>query len=286
MASPTTPPTVTRRNRSVVGALLATKDLSITWSAAIERSVGDFYTDNVVVAALGALRTGPLRPRDLEPITHRHSASVTRLVDRLEDHGDVRRRDAGLASDHRAVLVRITRQGRHAIDGVAAAIVEHADEIRASLTTALAHLDRFEVAPSRASEVGSSPVEVCTTLGRLGIVIAERLTDALDGLDMNAAVALCLLVDDPNARPSALADRLGLTSGGTTKLLDRLESQGLIVRSYGRLHSDRRAVGVALTPAGAERLDRFLTSIRPQAAELFAVYSVIERDLASLSMAS
>ena len=169
MVPPATPPDVTPPNRHVAGALLATKDLSIAWSRAIERAVGDFYTDNAVVAALGALRSGPLRPRDLEPITHRHSASVTRLVDRLEDHGDVRRRDAELASDHRAVLVRITRQGRRAIDGVAVALVEHADEIRAPLATALDHLEMLEVTTSRSSEVGSSPVEVCAARDPKGL---------------------------------------------------------------------------------------------------------------------
>ena len=46
----------------------------------------------------------------------------------------------------------------------------------------------------------------------------------------------------------------GLTSGGTTKLLDRMEEAGLIRRAYGVFDDDHRGVQVSLTPRGRKLL--------------------------------
>jgi DNA-binding MarR family transcriptional regulator len=51
---------------------------------------------------------------------------------------------------------------------------------------------------------------------------------------------------------SALADTVALTSGGVTRLVDRLESEGLLSRE--RCHSDARVVELRLTEAGVTRL--------------------------------
>lgn len=270
----------------MVGALLASKDLSLTWSAAVEEAVGQFYTDNVVVAVLGTLRGGPRRPRDLEPLTHRRSASVTRIVDRLEDHGDVRRHTGGADDDHRAVLVRITPRGRRAVDDVAATVVDQVDEVKAPIGIALDHLGTLVPPSSPPSNRPRSPVEVCVTLAHLGIVIADLVAASLEGLDVSATLVLCLLAEDPRGRPSVLSDRLGMTSGGMTKLLDRLESQGLVVRNYGRLQIDRRAVEVTLTPAGAAQLGRTLTELESHAAEMLVAYSNVQDHLTQLKTAS
>ena len=68
---------------------------------------------------------------------------------------------------------------------------------------------------------------------------------------------------------SKLATQTVYSSGGTTRLVDRIEAQGLVVR--GACPNDRRAVHVRLTEAGertlaealavhSEHLDRFVTS--------------------------
>ena len=49
-----------------------------------------------------------------------------------------------------------------------------------------------------------------------------------------------------------LAQALSLTSGGITRLVDRMADEGLVERQ--NCPSDRRSVYVALTPAGYERL--------------------------------
>ena len=59
---------------------------------------------------------------------------------------------------------------------------------------------------------------------------------------------------------SALADTVALTSGGVTRLVDRLESEGLLCRQ--RCHSDGRVVELRLTEAGVTRLRQALDAHR------------------------
>jgi DNA-binding MarR family transcriptional regulator len=63
---------------------------------------------------------------------------------------------------------------------------------------------------------------------------------------------MCLLDLDGPTRPSAITEVVGLTSGGTTKLLDRLETAGMIERSYGVIEDDHRGVQVSLTDEGRQ----------------------------------
>ncbi|MGC8498515.1 MAG: MarR family winged helix-turn-helix transcriptional regulator [Acidimicrobiales bacterium] len=53
-------------------------------------------------------------------------------------------------------------------------------------------------------------------------------------------------------RMTEVADAIVHSSGGTTRLVDRLEEAGLVARQL--CPSDRRAIHVALTDAGRERL--------------------------------
>lgn len=58
--------------------------------------------------------------------------------------------------------------------------------------------------------------------------------------------------------PARLSERLGLTTGATTTLLNRLETPGLIVRS--REHTDRRIVTLRLTPRARSEITTFFAS--------------------------
>jgi MarR family transcriptional regulator, organic hydroperoxide resistance regulator len=55
--------------------------------------------------------------------------------------------------------------------------------------------------------------------------------------------------------PARLSDRIGLTSGATATLLNRLEVGGLVVRS--REDADRRVVTLRLTPEARTRTTEF-----------------------------
>lgn len=88
---------------------------------------------------------------------------------------------------------------------------------------------------------------------RFGSAVTETLVEATNEPDFvtNAPIlVLCLLDLDGPARPGAIADVVGLTSGGTTKLLDRMETAGLIHRVYGAIDTDHRGVQVELTARG------------------------------------
>lgn len=82
-----------------------------------------------------------------------------------------------------------------------------------------------------------------------------------------------------------LAEQIALTSGGVTRLVDRLQDAGLVRRQA--CPTDRRVTYVALTPAGRTRLeealkvhaadvDRHLTS-RLSPEELAALTKILDR---------
>lgn len=67
--------------------------------------------------------------------------------------------------------------------------------------------------------------------------------------------ALSVLALDGPQRPGELAAEIGLTAGGTTNLLDRLQAAGFIRRSRPT-SGDRRTVIIELTPDGSDLVDR------------------------------
>jgi len=62
--------------------------------------------------------------------------------------------------------------------------------------------------------------------------------------------------------PSQLGERLGITTGSTTKLIDRLERRRLAARKRNR--TDRRSLTVAPTATGRQIIARETTLIREQ----------------------
>jgi DNA-binding MarR family transcriptional regulator len=97
-------------------------------------------------------------------------------------------------------------------------------------------------------------------LGALALAVTDRMSDAVTeagGQSQTAAAALSALhhfLDAPSV--DLLRQVLGLTSSGTVRLLDRLQSAGYVTRGSGK---DGRSVAVTLTAAGrqvAERVSR------------------------------
>ncbi|MEO0986246.1 MAG: MarR family transcriptional regulator [Cyanobacteria bacterium J06639_14] len=70
--------------------------------------------------------------------------------------------------------------------------------------------------------------------------IAEHL-----GVHRNDLRALNLLEEGPLS-PRIIADRIGLTSGSVTALIDRLEKAGFVERRPSK--TDRRSIEVGITP--------------------------------------
>ncbi|HYO42888.1 MAG TPA: hypothetical protein VES19_06775 [Candidatus Limnocylindrales bacterium] len=92
-------------------------------------------------------------------------------------------------------------------------------------------------------------------VGQVGTVISASLAEGIKSEELvkndNVAVMADLWVAE-SRRPAEIQLLTGLTSGGVTKLLDRMEELGVIQRSFGKVPGDRRAIVVTLTPHGEE----------------------------------
>lgn len=106
----------------------------------------------------------------------------------------------------------------------------------------------------------------------------RRITQSLDtyskaiehsaGMTLPQLLVLEALRDDDTLSAGRLAERVSLTQGTVTSILDRLESRGWIERV--RATEDRRRVMVALTQAGRERLQAAPSLMRDEVMQEFA----------------
>jgi DNA-binding MarR family transcriptional regulator len=87
---------------------------------------------------------------------------------------------------------------------------------------------------------------------QLGALITTALQERVErGLVSNVEVLVITELDLRGPmRPADIQALTGMTSGGVTKLLDRLEAAGVISRAYGQVQGDRRGVRVELTDKG------------------------------------
>ncbi|HEV8559715.1 MAG TPA: MarR family transcriptional regulator [Actinophytocola sp.] len=97
------------------------------------------------------------------------------------------------------------------------------------------------------------PIGLVLGGGSLLSKVSRELTTAVERelapLGVTAQQAALILYAAPAAsRPNELAAEVGTDTAGMTRLLDRLESKGLLTR--GPHPKDRRAVVVELTPDG------------------------------------
>jgi DNA-binding MarR family transcriptional regulator len=110
--------------------------------------------------------------------------------------------------------------------------------------------DAVEDLPPRCRERAQ---QLLLQFGRLGTTVSGALRSRVPEADatrtLEVLVVTWLDVEGPQ-RPADVGGLTGMTSGGVTKLLDRLEEKGLITRTFGQVPGDRRAIVVGLTPEG------------------------------------
>jgi len=116
-------------------------------------------------------------------------------------------------------------------------------------------------------------------LGALALVVHDRLSEAMtdaSGRSETAAAALSSL-DNFLDRPTidTLRRVLGLTSSGTVRLVDRLETENLIERGQG---DDRRATALQLTRTGRRAATRVATARAGVLNDALATLSGRERE--------
>jgi DNA-binding MarR family transcriptional regulator len=100
---------------------------------------------------------------------------------------------------------------------------------------------------------------------RLNIAIANEL-----GLPHTDVQCIGLLAGGP-AAPTRLAERLGLTAGAVTKVLDRLERGGYVHRSADP--ADRRRIVVTASAGGLAEVGRRYAPVGEAFARRFAGYT-------------
>lgn len=151
---------------------------------------------------------------------------------------------------------------------------------------------------------GPRSLDLFTKLSRTGLLLDALQRECLDphGLAFAEYSVLRILQAEPKRRlsPSRLAERIVRTTGAVTKLVDRLESAGLVERR--RDENDGRAVHVRLTAAGnrlANAASRTYTAgrerilaqlgqgeIRSTRASLDRLIEVLERDVSDVERRS
>lgn len=102
----------------------------------------------------------------------------------------------------------------------------------------------------------------------LKAAIEDRLQEATSLLLADNEALLNLAHAEGPLRMSELADLLVLSRGGTTKVIDRLETHGYVARTPDP--SDRRALMVTITPAGRTALERSQSVVDAALEELWA----------------
>ncbi|MEL6381715.1 MAG: MarR family transcriptional regulator [Cyanobacteria bacterium J06626_18] len=114
-------------------------------------------------------------------------------------------------------------------------------------------------------------------LGALGLSIGDALqvgTAASAGSGGEAPAALVSLGAEPGLSINDLRQILTLSHPGTVRLIDRLESQGLVERRAG---ADGRTLALFLTEAGRDRRQAILNERRQQLQPLIDVLTSAER---------
>lgn len=96
------------------------------------------------------------------------------------------------------------------------------------------------------------------------------------GVTVAEWVVLRELFECDACTPSDLAERLGMTRGAISKLIDRLELKALAGRSAGG--QDRRYQSVALTKAGRRLVPKLAALADRNDAEFFSALNAAERE--------
>ena len=126
--------------------------------------------------------------------------------------------------------------------------------------------------------VERSLLALLRSLVRLDVRLsAPSSTTRATGLDHSGALTLVLLELRGPLRPGQLAQLCGLSTGGVSLLLDRLESAGLVRRSRGAVPHDRRAVVTTITDPGCEVLSLVDAAVLQDASELEGVLIDLRR---------
>jgi MarR family transcriptional regulator, negative regulator of the multidrug operon emrRAB len=117
-------------------------------------------------------------------------------------------------------------------------------------------------------------------LGALVVALGDAMRASVElasGRGVTASAALATAQFSPGKSVDALRRTLGLSAAGATRLVDKLQADGLVERRAGL--DDGRERAVLLTDAGAACADKVLEARRVVHARALAALSTEERNL-------
>ena len=254
-------------------------------ASAVERHLDSLLTHDTVIIVLAHLRQRDARrPRDLRRHVGVTTGGMSNILGRMEAADLIRRSTMTDRGDDRGVLVELTPAGAEAERVVIATLhnaLRQTSAVLKELLLLLEHLGaRTPVrrAPvAREASIGLTLVMALTQIG-------AQLTRGLEAppLDATSSIVLIAIADVGPCRPRYLADRIGLTSAGVAKILDRLEHEGLIGREGGsKPLGDQRAVYVHLTRQGENVVTELVTGFD---GHVDALASAVQELTATLSV--
>ena len=119
-------------------------------------------------------------------------------------------------------------------------------------------------------------VQLWVTLDRVYTILSRNITGKVTALGLTTPQYRVLRqLRQTGGGPlsaSELAERLGVTPGNLTGILDRLEQEGLLTRERGV--QDRRSLQVGITPAGEALMQVAVPELRTHLRDLFAPLSL------------
>lgn len=119
-------------------------------------------------------------------------------------------------------------------------------------------------------------VQLWVTLDRVYTILSRKVTGKVTALGLTTPqyrVLRQLRQAGAATPPSAseLAERLGVTPGNLTGILDRLEQEGLLTRERGE--QDRRSLRVCITAPGEALMNQAVPALQAHLRELFSPLS-------------
>lgn len=252
--------------------LVLVRRMSLVFDTAIDRAgLGELRQNAEVRVCLALYRDGALRPRDLQQAAGLTSGGLTKLLDRLESAGLAHRGARGDCRDGRAVEVELTDAGRAAMGRFIEVVDDAHDDVRPIAKEIVQLAEACGGGPS----AGLEPCgELIACVARLGTTLRESAAGEAGSptaIEFSSLIVLCHAELEGGCRPGSVMELLELSSGGATKLLDRLEASGLVRREYGAVDGDRRAVVVTATPTGRRLMGHALARVATHLDELWLV---------------
>jgi DNA-binding MarR family transcriptional regulator len=230
--------------------------------AIVDAGLGEWSSNGAIVVLSTLSLDGPARPRALIGPTKLTRGGLSNLLERLEVAGLVTRQYGVVPGDRRGAVVTITEKGKSTLTAINDLASRSADQQRHTFDelTALLRAGHWNESASVCEPASVQITERWLELiARLGGELEVALAAATlgDPMPARSVIALCCAASAGGTWPSELIDQTGLSSGGVSQLLDRIEHDGLIQRRTG-LPPDRRVVFVELTEKGRAELERRL----------------------------